>query len=410
MGHRITKIESRLEWEQDKLVLILKNYWKDEELDIVKLYQDGKMLGRNITCSDIAGWVYWSPKDKYYSEPYGVDDWWEITTNSCSLLYYGKSTTLYTEQAKLFENSEFKYTFKALTTNYNPSDYGTMLVYQKWLEHGNLVELLIKAKQLDLALSKAIYNKPKKYLAFLRKATKSYGSITELEADMKGVDACTYKYCKRNLELTKYLTKQGQFYHFYADYIKMCKKLNKNLNDEYWKYPSDLRERHDIVLEQYNEVLRAEREVHQQRYLEYQQRYLEQQRINTEKEKEKALSIQNKMSSLIINQMMKTINGYQIYISNSVQDMIDQAKELHQCIIACGYYERVADGKELLLFVKKDGVRLATCEMFYDKRVGQFYGDERDRDNCLPSDEIKNAMNEYIALLPNNLKKALATI
>lgn len=410
MGHRITTLESRLEWEQDNLVLILKNKWKDEEMDIVKLYQDGKMYGKNISCSAIAGWVYWSPKDKYYSEPYGVDDWWEIKTNTCSLLYYGELTTTYKEQEKLFENSEFKYTFKALTTLYTPSDYITMLVYQKWLEHGNLVELLLKAKQLDLALSKAIYSKPKKYLAFLRKATKSYRSISDLEADMKGVDAYTYRACKRNLELTKYLTRQRQFYHLYADYIEMCKKLNKNLKDDYWKYPSNLRERHDIVLEQYNRVLEAEQEVQRQRWLEQEQRRLEQERQEMERKKEKDLSIQNKMSSLIMNQMMKTINGYQIYISNSVQDMIEQAKELNQCIIACGYYERVANGNELLLFVKKDGVRLATCEMFYDKRIGQFYGDERDRNNCLPSDDIKQAMNEYIALLPNNLKKAIATI
>lgn len=102
----------------------------------------------------------------------------------------------------------------------------------------------------------------------------------------------------------------------------------------------------------------------------------------------------------------ESIMGYSIFIPNSVDLCQRQADELHQCIMKCSYVKEMAKRKLVLVFITTpDGKPLATCEIDNKtKIIRQFYADEIDRDNCLPTKEMREAMNIYLNKLDlNNL-------
>ena len=39
---------------------------------------------------------------------------------------------------------------------------------------------------------------------------------------------------------------------------------------------------------------------------------------------------------------------------------------------------------------------MATAEVFYDKRIGQFYGNQSKQETLYPSKEVKNVLNKYL--------------
>lgn len=53
--------------------------------------------------------------------------------------------------------------------------------------------------------------------------------------------------------------------------------------------------------------------------------------------------------------------------------------------------------KKILVFFWKDNQPVATAEVFYDGRIGQFYGDERDRTKCEATPELKNILNIWLS-------------
>ena len=83
-------------------------------------------------------------------------------------------------------------------------------------------------------------------------------------------------------------------------------------------------------------------------------------------------------------------------MSDSAEEWREQAEALHQCIVSCGYMGRVADGKCVIVFVRKGGVPVATAEILKGNRIGQFYADEHDRDDCLPSEEVRTALEKWL--------------
>lgn len=100
------------------------------------------------------------------------------------------------------------------------------------------------------------------------------------------------------------------------------------------------------------------------------------------------------------NSNLMKIGGYSIFIPNSLEQCELQANKLNQCIISCDYVRDMGKKKLVLIFIQKDGNPIATCEIDNQtKEIKQFYADEHDRDNCLPTRKMRNAMNEYIAQL-----------
>lgn len=100
-----------------------------------------------------------------------------------------------------------------------------------------------------------------------------------------------------------------------------------------------------------------------------------------------------------------SIDGFQIFIPEDVRDWDKQAEVLHQCIVQAGYIEKVINKTCLIVFIQKDNVPVATCELFEGYKIGQFYADELDRKNCLPTEDVKKAMYKWIARAKEKVKK-----
>ena len=92
------------------------------------------------------------------------------------------------------------------------------------------------------------------------------------------------------------------------------------------------------------------------------------------------------------------IDGYTVFVPGTVEEIDRQAKELHQCLITCDYISRVIKGECVLVFVQKNGEPVATAELKKGNKIGQFYANELDRDNCLPTDKVRAVMNKWIEL------------
>lgn len=94
------------------------------------------------------------------------------------------------------------------------------------------------------------------------------------------------------------------------------------------------------------------------------------------------------------------IGGYKIFIPNEIALCERQANALHQCIMKCSYVSDMAKHKTVLIFMAKDdGTPIATCQINHQKEIQQFYANELDRNNCLPTKSMKEAMNVYLNTL-----------
>jgi hypothetical protein len=55
--------------------------------------------------------------------------------------------------------------------------------------------------------------------------------------------------------------------------------------------------------------------------------------------------------------------GYEIFIPQTIKEWVKQAEVLNQCILRCGYINKVIKQKSLLIFVQKNGTPIATVEV-----------------------------------------------
>ena len=156
----------------------------------------------------------------------------------------------------------------------------------------------------------------------------------------------------------------------YSDYINMCKRLNKNLKDDYWAYPNDFHKAHDKVMKEINRLEKAKKK----------------------KEIENIYKIGN-----FLKENNKKIGDYDIYIPSKYDDIEKQANILKQCLITASYDKKVSDLKSVLVFIRKDGNPIATAEIDYNKSLKQFYADEHDHQNCKPTKEVKSIFEQWLA-------------
>lgn len=372
---------------------------KEYNFIIYKENEKEECLGRNFERNYMGGYVFFLPHESYTNyyygkntngKPYGIEELFKY--NKCALSGMTEQTKEEIEELILSnENTkDFIYTFRAI--DYSSYGYAKKIldIYKVWKVHGTKTEMLIKLGFNNLALSKQIYKyNNKEFINKLVELSKS-GSYTkslsyyDILAYTKNLNKDIYR-MTRSEEMTKYFTKQGEdnFYYnysLYKDYIKMLKQTNHDINDDYWKFPKDIREFHNKVL---NEV----------------------KAIQIAKEKEKNEQYNNKFKEIIKDNHKEYIDKYNVYICDNMEDMVVQAEELHQCLIACAYYKKVANKECLLLFIREQNTPIATCQIDYHKKILQFYGNEQDRNNCLPNEDVKNIVSNYIKNL--KLKKCI---
>ena len=236
---------------------------------------------------------------------------------------------------------------------------------------------------------------PVDYAEYLQKIP-SYHRSTNNRAYYPCVSYEDFKYLKKQFKKYKpvYNDEKMDFNHLtneYTDYMRMLYRSDHNCHDDYWRWPSDIQVFHDRLCEEERIKEEAERLA------------AEQKRIADAKKRSKEL----KQIEKKFRELNGEIDGYSIFVTSDYEEWQKQAKKLSQCICAAGYYQQMADGKCTLVFIQKDGIPQATAQVMPDGKIHQFYADERDRDNCLPSPAIKEAFNKWLESVPKSkFKKA----
>ncbi|MGX8685604.1 MAG: PcfJ domain-containing protein, partial [Spirochaetales bacterium] len=230
---------------------------------------------------------------------------------------------------------------------------------------------------------------PKEYGEYLM-AVPSYHRSTNNRAYYPAISYQDYKYLLKVQKKTKKpkgLTNSMWFNELmgeYQDYMHMLYRSEHDSKDEYWLYPSDLHAFHEKLVEE--ERLKREAE-----------ELARQLKREEEMRKKQALlkAIAKKYKGLD-----KIVDGYSIFITSDFEEWKRQAEKLHQCIVAAGYYQKMADQKSTIVFIQKDGEPMATAEISQAGKILQFYANELDRNDCKPSEEIQTAFNKWLDNIP----------
>lgn len=91
-----------------------------------------------------------------------------------------------------------------------------------------------------------------------------------------------------------------------------------------------------------------------------------------------------------------SFNGLHVYIPANIEDIKIQAEALEQCLIQCNYADKVIKKQSTLIFIRDGETPIATAELDNkSKKIIQFYGNEMDRDNCLPPENAKIALEMF---------------
>ena len=230
---------------------------------------------------------------------------------------------------------------------------------------------------------------PKEYGEYLQ-AVPSYHRSTNNKSWWPVISYQDYKYLVKVQNKTKRPKGYTASMYFselmseYMDYMHMLYRSEHDSHDEYWLYPSDLHAFHEKLVEE--ERLKREAE-----------ELAEKLRREEEMRKKQALlkAISKKYKGLD-----KIVDGYSIFITSDFEEWKRQAEKLHQCIVAAGYYQKMADQKSTIVFIQKDGEPMATAEISQAGKILQFYANELDRNDCKPSEEIQTAFNKWLDNIP----------
>ena len=406
MAHKLYDLTERLSIENGSLVRTLTTTYKNETYEIVK-QENENTWARNIIFyfGCVHSYFFIAPTDDWYGKPYGVDCW-DKWRGQLGLTGKTKQTFLDIENIFNQLDKEFIYTLKAYQHYVEkPRCYEIFNLYQRWKQHKEC-EMLAKLGYIYLAQQKMIYKlskeNKKKYIKCLLendlRSQKYQPGFLDVKEKVLGIeDTWLFRDCNRNYEKYKYLYKQKckwdtigyrtNWVSIYNDYIRLAKYLNKDLNDEYWLHPNNLREKHQEVLKECEEKRRLENE------------------LMEAKRKQEQAETNVLMKQVIKNQKMENIDGYSVYLANDLEDIEKQASELHQCLISCAYYKKIADKNCILIFVRKENTPIATCEIDYNKKIRQ-YNANQISGNWQPNSELQSVMNTYI----NNLDLKQITV
>ena len=385
----------RLEIENGELVRILTarakaKKMKGRELDVFKEYESGKTVCRNVYYGSMGGYRVAFPKEmtSLYREGYCPFEQKLEKYGECRIpAFQWYSRDLNDKEKELICSlyPDFKYVLK----KYQGSIVGTLALLRIWKEHKE-VEYVLAGGFKYLAFNKSFWKmteqKRKEVAMFIKKNPEyQHKPLTTIQTIIKynlsKQDLEEYEmFCDSNgkvrYDVFRYLEKCGlddyngvQLYH---DYWNLLKQTPHSKTENYWRYPKNLAQKHQILL----------KEVEQ---------------INALKEKEK-LEKKQELYFKAVKKLLKyklEVDGYTVYIPETVEDISFQAKILNQCLISNDYISRVINKRCVLVFIRKNGCPVATAELFKGNKIGQFYCNQSKK-NYLPSKKIKDVMNKWI--------------
>lgn len=375
--------------------------FKGRSMDVAKIYEDGRQLCRNIDLQPFAGNCIEWPGEKYrpsygsgyygnaykaelepFHEPYG-----DISRCSCD------RPDEASKAAYIAKYPEFKWTLaKSELSN---QAYFHLLKY--WKEHPHEIELLLAAGFTMLALDgrlwKATDESRKAVLGWLREHRREFdnpsldgirccirygcsygdwcGYNAEISRDTR-VDYDVYRWLKDRLKRNRSLWAELWQYRDYAD---MAKEAGHDLRDRYWRFPKSLKRAHDKVMAEVENIRAAKK---------------------AEELRQKGIKYLEAVKAWIGSDM-ELKNGWRVYVPESTEDIVRQAEALKQCLVSADYIGKVIKGECVLVFVRFRGRPVATAEILPGGKLGQFYGNEADRNRCKPTKAAKEAMAAWQA-------------
>lgn len=439
--HQPTDWHDRIEAENGQIVRIVWAEWLDKRhgnefysVDVYKESDDGEAWSQNLYTSMWGSYAVAFPglprndnKNSWYYDSSIAEE--EGFYSIDGLRKVGWSDDVTPEELELV--CSFYPDFIYVCKKYSFKDKRDLMEkLRAWIPHHE-VELILAAGFEKVAVSKSFWRLTEKnrkaVCIFIRKNPQFKDlSLREIREAMKAdspVDYAQYLndipsyhrsknsrawYPCISYEDYKYLKKQykkfkssyndydhafNQLMNIYNDYIRMLFRSEHDHTDLYWRYPSDIAEFHNRLEEE--ERVKAEAE-----------------RLAREKEEAKKNAIRTKALKQIEKKFQEfngNVDGYSLFVTSNYDEWKKQAEALEQCICAAGYYQGMADGRYTLVFIQKDGIPQATAQIMPDGKVNQFYADERDRKNCLPSPEIKAAFNKWFETVPKSKFKKRKT-
>ena len=288
-----------------------------------------------------------------------------------------------------FYNKDFSYTIEKAKKCFKNFTLDTVKeVYKLWKKYPTEIEGLCALKLSHLALNEDYYKKSadykKKALRFFLKEKQfiylhSTIDLNTLDVLLdhyhENIDFEILQYIFYNKFYVKDLDEKQIKYIYqnkieadeYASYIKDCVKLNHDLTDKFWKFPNDFEKRHEKIKEEMDNYRKWEKENEGVLYTQAVQNYIKK------------------------NPLLK-VDGYEIFIPETIEEIQKQADMLKQCLISNNYPQKVIDSDCVLVFLQKDGEPIATCEL-NEKRIVQF----RQKGNGCVTDEMEKAMHKWLA-------------
>ena len=362
----------------------------------------------NVHYVNLGGWLVDFPNEKCktrYGYYYGYNSQIPLCdyeeTSRINGLEYGRLEMSYDRIKKLFLKSkpELKYLLNKIDF-YNPrmTIWKLLDLIDMWYLHPSEVETLAYLGFYNIATNKSLYRlgkaKKKEIIKALSNFNDDRGMLSLItvqnfiKSGMKYEEWYSYM-CWNNwrtqgryiddIETFRYCQRKNIDKYRYHDMLTMAKNQGHDIENEYWKYPNDPNAMHDRLLETKQELERIEREKEQEREKQYWMQL-------------KKIAVKNKLDSGV-----DLGNGYTLFMSYEYEQYKKSADELHQCILASKYYSKVAQGKSLLIMIWHDGKPSSTCEIDFDKKILQHYGNELNREDCKPTEYEQEAIKQFLA-------------
>lgn len=171
----------------------------------------------------------------------------------------------------------------------------------------------------------------------------------------------------------------------YEDYMDMCKKLNKKLDDEMIFKPRELKKRHDDAAETWHEQEEEIRKIQEKKSRE---RYA--------KEMSDKYPEVEKVLKEVKSKLEYTGENYRIVVPKRIIDIQDEGRFLHHC---CGasdrYFDRIAQHETYICFLRKNekpGIPYYTIEVEPGGTIRQHRSMHDEEPNI---NEIKGFLKEW---------------
>lgn len=384
----------RIELKNGQLVRIItatantKQHHKS--LDVCRYWEDGKVEIRNIDFTyGGMGWLF-DPPDEIYIDGNGkkrkvgvcpwqrIDRHHNITGNLC----FDRFVYSHDHGPILEKYPEFKWVLKKATI----PTCELFQVIKIWKQYPSQVEALLSAGHHKLAINRQTFDAKDKaaIINWCRCHEGADETLVNIRRMIKyGISPEMIRHCIDRNKRSKVKVTFGDYAHYkedfdfsiWRDYLDMAQKAGHDVNDPYWRFPKEIRKAHDKVQRQCAAIERA--------------------KILAENKKIDA-GIRKATEKMFTN-VLKT-GDIKVYIPRNMDAIRKQAEILNQCLVTAEYYKRIIDRSTVLVFIAKEGEPYATAELVRHGRkykLGQFYGDENDRNDCLAKDDAKIALDQW---------------